>query len=177
MKPNENSHVATEVPTEVTAGVATETKATSASHERNRVIARWATLLGYFGLLALLLNWFSWIAPTTNVPRALPLIVLTVPLLFPLRGLLHGKTYTHAWVSLLALPYFAIGVDVAFNRLDQRWLGLAMIFFSLLLFIGAVFFSYSMKKIRKAQQAALEVEDSDTTQNQPVAAAPPAPAE
>ena len=119
---------------------------------RTQTVARWVTLFGYFGLLVLLLNWFTWLAPPVSVPRALPLIALTVPLLFPLRGLLHARTYTHAWVSLLALPYFAIGIDVAFNRSDQRWLGLLMVLFSLLLFSGAVFFSYSTKKIRKATQ-------------------------
>ncbi len=120
---------------------------------RTQTVARWLTLAGYFGLLILLLNWFTWLAPPASVPRALPLIVLTVPLLFPLRGLLHARTYTHAWVSLLALPYFAIGIDIAFNRSDQRLLGFALILFSLLLFVGSVFFSYSAKKIRKAQSA------------------------
>lgn len=120
---------------------------------RTQTLARWATLIGYFGLLVLLLNWFTWLSPPVSVPRALPLIVLVVPLLFPLRGLLHARSYTHAWVSLLALPYFAIGIDVAFNRSDQRWLGLVMILCSLLLFTGSVFFSYSAKKIRKAQAA------------------------
>lgn len=118
---------------------------------RTQTLARWLTLAGYFGLLALLLNWFTWLSPPASIPRALPLIVLSVPLLFPLRGLLHARTYTHAWVSLLALPYFAIGIDVAFNRSDQRWLGLTMVLCSLLLFTGSVFFSYSAKKIRKAQ--------------------------
>jgi len=116
---------------------------------RYQQIARWMTLLGYFGLLGLILNWFSWIAPPETVPRALPLFVLTVPLLFPLFGLLHGRVYTHAWVSLLALPYFAIGIDVAFNRSDQRWLGLAMVATSLAFFTGAVLYSYMAKRLRK----------------------------
>lgn len=120
---------------------------------RTQTLARWVTLVGYFGTLVLLLNWFTWLSPPTVVPRALPLIALTVPLLFPLRGLLHANSYTHAWVSLLALPYFAIGVDVAFNRTDQRGLGLLLVLFSLLLFCGSVFFSYSAKKIRKAYEA------------------------
>ncbi len=120
---------------------------------RRQTLARWVTLVGYFGLLALLLNWFTWLAPPKVVPRALPLIALTVPLLFPLRGLLHASTYTHAWVSLLALPYFAIGVDVAFNRSDQRSLGLLLVLFSVLLFCGSVLFSYSAKKIRKAHES------------------------
>jgi len=110
------------------------------------MFARWITLAGYFLLLALILNWFSWLAPPETVPRALPMIVLVAPLMFALRGLLHGRMYTHAWVSLLSMLYFAIGVDVAFNRSDQRYLGLAMVVFSLMLFFGSVVFNHSMKK-------------------------------
>lgn len=110
---------------------------------------RWITLAGYFLLLALILNWFTWMAPPETVPRALPMIVLVVPLMFALRGLLHGRMYTHAWVSLLSMLYFAVGVDVAFNRADQRYLGLAMVVFSLMLFFGSVLFNHSMKKRNK----------------------------
>lgn len=124
------------------------------SFTRHKQWARWVTLAGYFGLLALILNWFSWLSPPASVPRALPLIVLSIPLLFPLRGLLHGKVYTHAWVSLLALPYFAIGIDVAFNRSDQRWLGIAMVVTSLAFFTGAVLYSYAAKRLHKATRSA-----------------------
>ncbi len=117
------------------------------------VVARVLTLGGFFCLLALLLNWFSWIAPPKSVPRALPMIVLVVPLMFAVRGLLHGRVYTHAWVSLLSLLYFAIGVDVAFNRTDLRWLGLALTGFSLMLFAGTVTHNYLQKKQnRKAKE-------------------------
>jgi len=111
--------------------------------------ARWMTLAGYFLLLALILNWFTWLAPPKTVPRALPMIILLVPLMFALRGLLHGRMYTHAWVSLLSMLYFAVGVDVAYNRSDQRYLGLAMVGFSLMLFFGSVLFNHSLKKRNK----------------------------
>lgn len=115
-------------------------------------LSRWTTLVGYFGLLILLLNWFSWISPPQQVPRALILIVLVVPLMFPLRGLLHGKTYTHAWTSFLSLFYFAIGVDIAYTVPADRWLATAMTVFSLLLFTGSIFFPYYTKKAKKARQ-------------------------
>lgn len=114
---------------------------------------RWMTLIGYFALLALILNWFTWISPPTEVPRAFLLIVLCVPLMFPLRGLLYARPYTHSWVSFLSLFYFAIGVDVAFNRDNDRTLGLLMLGFSILLFTGSVFFSYYEKKrVRLSQK-------------------------
>ena len=122
--------------------------------------ARYTTLIGFFCLLALLLNWFSWLAPPETVPRALPMIVLVLPLMFAVRGLLYGKPYTHAWVSLLSMLYFAIGVDVAFNRADQRLLGLALVFFSPLLFAGTVTYNYQAKKQRKALQQSSPASDS-----------------
>jgi len=119
--------------------------------------ARWMTLAGYFLLLALILNWFTWLAPPKTVPRALPMIILLVPLMFALRGLLHGRMYTHAWVSLLSMLYFAVGVDVAYNRSDQRYLGLAMVGFSLMLFFGSVLFNHSLKKRNKLSLPADQV--------------------
>lgn len=135
----------------------------NASTQQNSVwlrCARYSTLIGFFCLLALLLNWFSWLAPPETVPRALPMIILILPLMFAVRGLLYEKPYTHAWVSLLSMLYFAIGVDVAFNRADQRLLGLALIVCSLLLFAGTVTFNYQTKKLRKSLEENTPASDS-----------------
>lgn len=105
-----------------------------------KLIARWVTLTGYFGLMVLLLNWHTWLSPPTLVPRAMLLIVLLVPLLFPMRGLLHARLYTHAWTSFLSLGYFALGVDIVYTSQVDRWLGVLQIVFSLMLFFGCVFF-------------------------------------
>ena len=109
---------------------------------RRARIGRVTTLVGYFGLLGLILNWFTWIAPPVTMPRAFPLIALAVPLLFPLRGLLHGRRYTHQWTSFLALVYFAIGIDAWFNAASGgTWLGAAAVLFATLLFVGAVVYA------------------------------------
>ena len=73
------------------------------------------TLFGYFGTLTVLTVWYSWLAPATLFPAALVLLVLVVPLLFPLRGLLHGRRYTFAWSCFLALLYFTHGVMEAYS--------------------------------------------------------------
>lgn len=105
------------------------------------------TLLGYFGLLLLLLNWFTWLAPPAQVPRVILLIALVVPLMFPLRGILRGSPYTHEWASFLSLFYFVVGIDVAFNYQNLRVLGIALIVLSLVFFTGCVFFA-RLEKIR-----------------------------
>lgn len=101
-------------------------------------VGRILTLVGYFGLLALILNWFTWLAPPVRVPRSMVLAALAIPLLFPLRGIIHSRRYTHQWIGFLSMPYFAIGVDVWYNHQDtEQFLGMSMVIFSLLLMIGS----------------------------------------
>lgn len=105
-------------------------------------IARALTLIGYFGLIVLLVNWFIWISPPETLPRGLILILLVGPLLLPLRGLLHARRYTHQWVYFLAMFYFLMGVDVGFNhRSGEAWLGWTTVVFSLMLFVGSVMYA------------------------------------
>lgn len=108
----------------------------------NNMIRFWRILAlsGYFGLIALLLAWKAWLAPSPYFPVALMLIVLVVPLLFPLRGLLHGRTYTHAWSCFLVLFYFTHGVVEAVSNPPERTLAIAEIILSLMMFFGAVFY-------------------------------------
>lgn len=113
-------------------------------------IARYAALAGYFGLLGLLMLWNIWLAPSRYFPVAMVLIVLVVPLLFPLRGLLHGRISAHLWAGLLALLYFVHGVVEAVSNPAQRWLGLLEIVFSLALFAGALLYVRLRTAERKA---------------------------
>ncbi len=103
-------------------------------------IARWTALFGYFGLLGTLSIWHAWISPAERVPTALVLIVLLTPLLFPLRGLLQGKPYTHAWTGILSLLYFTLGVGHAAVA-EERFYGAILIVTSLLLFSGSVLYA------------------------------------
>jgi uncharacterized membrane protein len=100
---------------------------------------RWLTLGGYFGLFFLILAWTAVIDPPERLPRALVLMVLLLPLLAPLRGLLHGRSRTHAWTSLLALPYVAIGITLAAAPAERVY-GLTMLALALVLFSGCLLF-------------------------------------
>jgi uncharacterized membrane protein len=96
------------------------------------------TLFGYFGTLALLTAWYSWLAPSTHFPTALVLSVMLIPLLFPLRGLLHGRKYTFAWSCFLALLYFIHGVMEAYSSELTRYLGLFEVVFTSLWFVAGM---------------------------------------
>ncbi len=69
----------------------------------------------YVALIVLSLAWEGWLAPARNVPAGFWLTLKTLPLLLPLFGLLRGRPYTHAWASMLVLPYFIEGVVLTYQ--------------------------------------------------------------
>jgi len=95
-------------------------------------------LFGYLGTLALLTAWYSWLAPPQHLPVALVLLVLVTPLLFPLRGMLHGRRYTFSWSCFLALLYFTHGVMEAYSSDIARPLGLLEVLLTSCWFLAAM---------------------------------------
>lgn len=75
-------------------------------------LSRILTLVGYGLLMITLVLGIVLKKFYINMPEGLLLITLVVPLLFPLRGLLQAKRYTHAWGSFLSCWYLVIGVDI-----------------------------------------------------------------
>ena len=114
--------------------------------------ARVLTLTGYFGLLGLLLAWHTWLSPPERLPIALVLIALVVPLLFPLRGLLHGRAYTHSWVTFLAIFYLTLGLGEAVAGPTDRALAILEVVFSLMLLAGAVWYVRAQQPLARAQE-------------------------
>jgi uncharacterized membrane protein len=111
-------------------------------------------LAGFFGLLATILLWHAWLKPPGRYPTALFLIVLLTPLLAPLRGLLHGRVYTHAWAGMLALFYFCLGVMHTWSEPAARVYGLLLTAFSIMFFTGAIFY------VRCSRKAAVSADQS-----------------
>ena len=101
-------------------------------------IAYLLTLAGYLGTLALLTAWYSWLAPSPHFPVALILLILVLPLLLPLRGLLHGRAYTFSWSCFLALLYFTHGVVEAYSSAEVRHLALLEVALASAWFTGAI---------------------------------------
>lgn len=103
--------------------------------------------------MALLLLWIIWISPPES-PKSIALAIALVPMLLPLRGILHGKNYTHSWASFLSLPYFAFGVDALVHKAQNNWLGLLLMISSLLWFFGCIYFArYNVEVIQTSDSA------------------------
>ncbi len=114
-------------------------------------LARTVTLLGYFGLLGLVLAWNIWLAPPPKELISLTLLLLAVPLLFPLRGLLHGRAYTHAWAGFIALIYLLHAMVVIYSNPAERYLALMEFVLGMMMFVGAMV--YARLKGKTEQQS------------------------
>ena len=72
-------------------------------------------LFSFFALMISLTCWILLAEHSSNYPTSAWLIIALVPLLFPLRGLMYGKPYTHAWTGFLMLFYFSHGVGEVYS--------------------------------------------------------------
>lgn len=107
---------------------------------RHLHVTRAMALFGYFGTMGFLMLWVIRLAPP-QIPKSIALAIGLIPLLLPLRGMLHGRVYTHSWAGFLALPYFAFGIDAAIHRTEKSWLGVVLVILSTVWFFGCVYFS------------------------------------
>jgi len=122
-----------------------------------RTLSYAAALIGLFGLIFLILAWNVWISPPTEMPRSLILLLQLPLLLLPMRGMLHGRPYTFAWATFVALLYFVIGVDNA--AIDGRGIyGGLEILFSTMMFMGAMIYT-------RLESRRLKALEQDSTQD------------
>jgi uncharacterized membrane protein len=100
---------------------------------------RWGASASLIALIFLCLAWELWLAPL--YPGGSPLVLKTLPLLAPLRGILHGRVYTYRWSTLLIWLYFTEGVMRAMTDAPPAaTLAGIEIALSLLFFFCAAFF-------------------------------------
>lgn len=69
---------------------------------------QWLSVGLLLSLIALCLTWELWLAPLR--PGGSWLVLKVLPLLLPLRGMLHGRRYTFQWTTLMIWLYFTEGV-------------------------------------------------------------------
>ncbi len=98
------------------------------------------TLVGYFGLLIYIPMWHLLVVPLAPEFVSVTLLVQIGPLMFALKGILHGKVYTHAWAMYLALFYFVLGIWYAGDE-STRNFGIGFSLLSVLFFIGSMLYT------------------------------------
>lgn len=113
---------------------------------------RLLTLICFFGLMLTLSCWIILPERSSLFPTASLLAIALLPLLFPLRGLLHGKPYTHAWNSFLMLFYFAFAVGELYSAPTFDFYPALTLLFSTVCFIASILFiRFNAKMTRPSQ--------------------------
>jgi uncharacterized membrane protein len=105
----------------------------------------WGAVVSLLLLIFVCLAWETMLAPLK--PGGSMLMLKTIPLLFPLLGVLKGRLYTFQWASMLVLIYFTEGVVRAWS--DQglsAQLAMAEVFLAVIFFICSVFYAKHTKK-------------------------------
>ena len=128
----------------------------------NRIqLSRTLTLTGYFGLLGFIPLWYLVLQPIEAKFVSMTLLLQVGPLLFPLRGILHGRVYTHAWAMYLSLFYFIIGIWYAGDS-STRLFGIIFSLLSVLFFVGCMFYTRFQGKAENALRQAAEDAQQDS---------------
>ena len=115
------------------------------------------TLVGFFGLLAWVIIWHLFLSPHPDLnPWLLP-VIWTVPLLFPLKGIVQGNPYTHAWGNFVLMPYFVHALTLITTDEGERWLAVVELVFATLAFVGTIYYA----RLRGRERARAPGEQGD----------------
>ena len=69
------------------------------------------------------------------------IILLSLPLLLPYKGLISDRLYTYKWVGFLCLFYFCVGISELVSNPELKIYALLTTIFSTVLFISSIYYS------------------------------------
>lgn len=90
------------------------------------------------GLLLCQLGLFLW---SQNAISLYWIIILSAPLLIPIRGLILNRLYTYRWVGFLTLFYFCVGISELVANPDLKIYAILTTLFSTVLFVASIFYA------------------------------------
>lgn len=117
------------------------------------------TLVSYFALLFFMPIWLIFINPTEGFSPVLTLVMFTLPLLFPLKGLVKGNPYTYAWSNFVIMIYFLHSLTTLWvSPEDIIWASLELFLCTSMFISGSYYAKYrgqelglSIRKKKKAE--------------------------
>lgn len=69
------------------------------------------------------------------------IILLSLPLLLPYKGLIGDRLYTYKWVGFLCLPYFCVGISELISNPELRVYAFLTTIFSTVLFVSGIYYT------------------------------------
>ncbi|GAB3016882.1 DUF2069 domain-containing protein [Bowmanella dokdonensis] len=102
---------------------------------------RLLALSAYLGLLGWVVLWHFVLSEEGQYSAVFLLLMWVVPLLLPLRGLIQGKPYTHAWANFILMFYLLHGLTGIYALEKEAWYAALETLLASLAFIGCSFYA------------------------------------
>lgn len=100
-------------------------------------------LFGYFSLLIFMPLWLIFITDDSALSVPLTLVMFTVPLLFPMKGLIQGNPYTYAWSNFVVMIYFLHSLTTLWVSANEKhWALLELVFATIMFVAGSYYAKY-----------------------------------
>ncbi|MGL4907535.1 MAG: DUF2069 domain-containing protein [Plesiomonas sp.] len=107
-----------------------------------------ASRLFWLGLFAWQILWHALLSPHPHVAPWAVTLGWSIPLLFPLKGIMQGKAYTHAWANFVLMLYFIHALTIISIDEGERLFGII----ELLLTSGSFCFNLLFARKRGKEQ-------------------------
>jgi len=105
------------------------------------------TLTAYFSLILFMPLWLLLLSPSSLSPW-ISVLLFTVPLLFPLPGLLKGNPYTFAWANFIIMLYFLHALTTLWvSPADLVWASIELILASIIFLSGTYYAKYKGQEL------------------------------
>jgi uncharacterized membrane protein len=102
---------------------------------------RYVALGSHVLLLAWMSIWYLLLKTSADYSISFIFILYVLPLLLPLKGIIQGKPYTHAWACFIILWYFLHSITVMYAEPQYIWhAGLELLLASAM-FVGCSVFA------------------------------------
>ncbi|WP_207801068.1 MULTISPECIES: DUF2069 domain-containing protein [Gammaproteobacteria] len=99
------------------------------------------TLISYPLLIVYMAVIVTVLMPSEFLPIPLALTMWILPLLFPLKGIIQGNPYTHAWANFVLILYFLHGFTTLYTHWSTWYIPAIELMLVTAAFIGATFYA------------------------------------
>jgi uncharacterized membrane protein len=127
----------------------------------NTKFFRILTLTSYLLLIVWLVVWHFILTIDKPTSTLFTLLFWVVPILLPIKGLIEGKPYTHAWTNFIVMYYLLHGLTAVYAVEGERLYAFVEIILCCALFTGCSFYARMRGRelglgIRKLKEELLE---------------------
>jgi uncharacterized membrane protein len=102
---------------------------------------RYFALIANLSLILWVGLWQSTISPHPHLNNYVIAVMWIIPMLLPLKGILEGKPYTHAWANFILMFYFLHALTILWVDDGERWLALVELVITSCTFIANILFA------------------------------------